>query len=187
MPMGIGELGQPNLIIKRKFRYTIEFNTRLGPIPRHFVKVANRPQLEIDELEIQFLNASTWIPGKGRWQPLNITYIDTNSSLMKPLYDWVATVYDFQGYSGVGGGGADLKQAERKDWDATCSISVYDGCGSELERWTLGGVFPQAINFGDLDYGSNDECNIELTIRFDKAGIQGFCGTPTPQGRCTGC
>lgn len=181
--MGIGELGQPNTIIKRKFRYSVQFTTPRGEIPRHFVKVSNRPQLELDELELQFLNASTWIPGKGRWQPLNITYIDTAHSSMKPLYDWVASVYDFQGYAT----GTNLKQTERKGWDAQCMMSMYDGCGTELERWTLFGCFPQSINFGDLDYASSDECTIDLTIRFDRAKLEGFCGSPTPSGLCQGC
>ena len=181
--MGIGQLGQPNTIIKRKFRYTVEFTTPVGPIPKHFVKLANRPQLELDELEIQFLNASTWIPGKGRWQPLNITYIDVASSQMQGLYDWVASVYDFQTYAT----GTNLKQTERKGWDSSCQISVYDGCGNEVERWDLSGCFPQSINFGDLDYGSNDECTIELVIRYDKAKLTGYCGTPTPNGVCQGC
>ncbi len=181
--MGIGQLGQPNTIIKRKFRYTIEISTPLGLIPRHFVKAASRPQLEIDELEVQFLNASTWLPGKGRWQPLNITYIDVASSMMQPLYDWVASVYDFQKYSQ----GADLPQTERKGWDATATLSVYDGCGNELETWTLSGCFPQSINFGDMAYDSSDECTIDLTIRYDKAGLKGSCGTPTPNGQCQGC
>jgi len=182
--MGIGELGMPNTIIKRKFRYTLQIDTdSWGIIPESFVKVASRPQLEIDELEIQFLNASTWIPGKGRWQPLNITYIDTTSKDMLPLYDWVASVYNFQKYAD----GTHLSQSERKGWNAQALISMYDGCGTVLEKWTLFGCFPQSINFGDLDYGSNDESTIDLTIRFDKVKIEGFCNQPVPTVNCVGC
>ena len=180
--MGIGQLGEPTRIIKRKFRYTCSFNTKPGVIPEHYVKVAARPQLEIDELELQFLNASTWIPGKARWQPLNITYIDTTDRRMKPLYDWVATVYDFQRY----GDGGNLRQSEKEGWVGDCVIRVFDGCGNELEKWELANCFPQSINFGDLDYGSNDECNIELTIRYDKVKITSECG-PVPTGMCRGC
>jgi len=181
--MGIGELGESKRIIKRKFRYTCTFNTKLGPIPEHYVKVAARPQLEIDELELQFLNASTWIPGKGRWQPLNITYIDTTDERMKPLYDWVATVYDFQLYAG----GVNLKQSEKQGWVSECIIRIFDGCGNELEKWELLNCFPQSINFGDLDYASNDECNIDLTIRYDRVKITSSCGGPEPTGLCIGC
>ena len=182
--MGIGPIGQPGVIIKRKFRYTIEINTKQGLIPKSYVKVSHRPQLEIDELELQFLNASTGIPGKGRWQPLNITYIDTNSSSMQPLYNWVASVYDFQTY---GTGGVDLPQTERIGWDSNVLIQVWDGCGFEIERWQLYGVWPQAVDFGDLDNSSSEEMTIDLTLRYDRVKLTGSCGSPTPQGTCKGC
>lgn len=190
--MGIGKLGDPTTIIKRKFRYDLAITPPNGisAIPTSYVKVANRPQLDLDELEIQFLNASTWIPGKGRWQPLNITYIDTSGSDMQGLYDWIASVYDFQGYaSGSSTSGSNLKQTERAGWSATAVINMYDGCGTTIETWTLFGCFPQSVNFGDLDYGSPDECTIDLTIRYDKAMVVkggGNCGV-TPNGKCQGC
>lgn len=181
--MGIGELGQPGTIIKRKFRYTVEWNTPAGLVPRHFVKLAGRPQLDLDETEIHFLNAITWIPGKGRWSPLSVTYIDVAHSQMQSLYDWVASVYDFNKYADSG----HLPQSEKEGWAATGTISIYDGCGTELERWTLIDCFPQSINFGDLDYGSSDECTIDLTIRFSKAKLEGISCVPTPRGICVGC
>ena len=196
--MGIGKLGDPTTIIKRKFRYDLAITPPNGitAIPTAFVKVANRPQLDIDELELQFLNASTWIPGKGRWQPLNITYIDTansgggnsttggNTASMQGFYDWIASVYDFQGYATSD----NLKQTERAGWAATAIINMYDGCGSIVETWSLSGVWPQSVNFGDLDYGSPDECTIDLTIRFDKCQITkgDNCGI-TPKGKFITC
>jgi hypothetical protein len=190
--MGIGLLGNPNTIIKRKFRFDFQLDVpNLGGegtsnIPIWYVKIANRPQLDIDELELQFLNASTWIPGKGRWQPLNITYIDTADDKMQPLYNWIAQVYDFQAFGTTNG--VELSQTERKGWDATATINMYDGCGSVIETWVLKGCWPQSVNFGDLEYGSNDESTIELTLRYDKVTItKGTnCGV-TPQGNCTGC
>ena len=181
--MGIGLLGAPQTIIKRKFRYTMEFSGNWGFVPQHFVKIASRPHLEIDELELQFLNASTWIPGKGRWQPLNITYIDVAGADMQGLYDWAATIYDFQKY----GNGTALPQSEREGWAGTGLLGLYDGCGTPIERWTLSGCFIQSINFGDLDYGSPDECTIELTIRFDKAKLESTTCGVTPNGQCKGC
>ena len=188
MDMGIGKLGAPETIIKRKFRYTISFSSKNGAweeIPESYVKTASRPQLEVDELEIQFLNASTWIPGKARWQPLNITYIDVAGDAMKGLYNWAATIYNFQKY---GEKGVELYQSERKGWTGTGLLGIYDGCGNVVEKWTLNGCFIQSINFGDLDYGSNEECTIDLTIRFDRAFLEdvGKCGV-VPEGKCKGC
>jgi hypothetical protein len=179
--MGIGLLGAPNIIIKRQFRFTVEIQTaRSGLIPIWFVKLANRPQLEIDATEINFRNAVTWIPGKARWQPLTITYIDVANSLTKPLYDWVATVYDHMKI-------AQLPMSEKCGWAGTVLIRMWDGCGSLLETWQLGSAFPSGINFGSLDYASSEDATIELTIRYSEAQLFGACGTPTPSGSCCGC
>lgn len=178
--MGIGQLGAPNIIIKRKFRFTIEIQAPSGQIPQHFVRVGARPQLDIDETEINFLNAVHWIPGKAKWQPLTVTYHDVADSQMAPLYNWVASVYDFMHP-------ATLKMSEKCGWAATVIIRMYDGCGTILETWNLTSAWPTSINFGDLDYADSDTATIEVTIRYSDATMNGGCRTPTPSGNCCGC
>jgi len=181
--MGIGRLGAPNIIIKRKFRFTLQFTTPCGPVPEHYVKLAARPQLDVEETELNFLNAVTWIPGKGRWQPLNVTYVDVASSEMQGLYNWVATVYEFGGQQA----NVTLRQSEKEGWNGTGLLTMYDGCGSPLEYWVLNSCWPQSINFGDLDYSDSETATIELTIRFSDVQFFGTCGVQTPVSCCRGC
>ncbi len=177
--MGIGRLGAPNIIIKRKFRWTLDIETPVGLIPRHYVKVAARPQLEIDETEINFLNGTTWIPGKGKWQPINVTYIDVVDRDMASLYNWIASIYDYTDPVG-------LKNTEKAGWNATAILTMYDGCGSPLETWSLGSCWPQSINFGDVDYASSEESTIELTLRYSEVKYLATCA-PQPIPQCKGC
>ena len=97
IPMGIGQLGFNNLVFKRKFRFTWELFDICGglEVPKHFVKVASRPNLGIEETEINFLNAKTWIPGKAAWEQITVTYIDVATFEMAPLFNWLASVYNF--------------------------------------------------------------------------------------------
>jgi len=178
--MGIGLLGAPQIIIKRKFRFTIEIQTPVGLIPIWFVKIGARPQLQIEETEVNFRNAVTWIPGKARWQPISVTYYDVADGLLAPLYNWVASVYNFTQP-------AQLGMSEKCGWAGTVIIRMWDGCGSLLETWELGSAWPTAINFGDLDYANSEIATIELTIRYSEARMIGSCGTPTPAGICCGC
>jgi hypothetical protein len=62
-----------------------------------------------------------------------------------------------------------LKQASKpSDYSATCQLDMFDGCGKSMETWTLSRTWPQAVNFGELDYSSSsEEQTIELTLRFD--------------------
>ena len=178
--MGIGRIGQPSVIIKRKFRWTLAINTPCGNIPAYPCKSAARPNLEIEETEINFLNATTWVPGKAKWQPITVTYLDIASSDMQGLYNWIATVYNFQNPTV-------LSMSEKASWNGTAILTMYDGCGTSLETWTLGSVWPQSINFGELAYETNEFCTIDLTLRYSDVTYQGNCGVTTPQACCSGC
>lgn len=189
--MGIGLLGDPKIILKRKFRFLMEWTTPTNElVEKQYVKVASRPQLEIGEVELHFLNAIQWIPGKGKWNPLTVTYYDVADDKLKPLYDWIASIYDFNKAAGEGNssGSGNLPQTEKAGWAGTGTLEMLDGCGNVIEKWTFYEAWPQSINFGDLDYSSPDECNIEVTFRFNKAKLEkgNNCGI-TPQGTCKGC
>ena len=177
--MGIGRLGAPNIIIKRKFRFTLQIATPVGNIPEHYVKTTGRPNLEIDELELNFLNAVSWIAGKGKWQPITVTYIDTTDSVMEPLYSWISAVYELVQP-------AVLHQSEPKGYFGSAVLQMYDGCGGVLERWLLQNVWPHSINFGDLAYSESEEANIELSLKYSGVVYQGVCG-PSPKETCQGC
>lgn len=179
-PMGIGKLGDPDKIFKRKFRYTLKIETPCGEIPEWFVKTAARPQLDIEETELNFLNGVTWIPGKGKWQPITVTYIDVADSLQQNLYDWLVAVYDFTNP-------VRLKQTEKPGWNATGTLRMFDGCGALLERWVLKSMWPQSINFGDLDYSNSEEATIELTLRYSEVQWKPKCKLQDPDCECRGC
>jgi len=190
--MGIGPIGGPSVVFKRKFRWLFSIQTNCtrsggspaGFVPPTIVKLAARPNLTIEETEINFLNAKMWIPGKGAWETITVTYYDVGGlgAAMAPLFGWLATVYDFTDYK-------NLCQSSRQDsYGATATLQLFDGCGSEMERWTLGNMWPQAINFGELDYSSSEEVTVELTLRYSEVSYEAAanCGGDF-QACCDGC
>jgi hypothetical protein len=192
--MGIGVLGDANLIIKRKFRWTfrVENLCNGGQIEEHFVKLASRPNLTIEETELNFLNAKTFIPGKATWETITVTYIDVAGHPQganagnQALWQWLASVYEFTNPAGD----ADVTNrmgSKRSDYEGTGVLSLFDGCGTEIERWRLRHMFPTAINFGDLDYGSSEEATIELTLRYSSVDYQNFCPGYSIEGCCSAC
>lgn len=185
--MGIGSLGGAQLTFKRKFRWTFSISGICGgaqSIPERFVKLAARPNLSIDETEINFLNAKTWIPGKATWETITITYYDVATRDNLPLWNWLASVYNFTDPINLQMG------SNRNDYAAYGNLVLYDGCGNPIEQWVLNDLWPQAVNFGDLDYATSDECNIELTLRYSSVKYNPICPggdiTPCTCGPCTG-
>ena len=189
--MGLGELAKGNVVFKRKYRWTMKLVPHCGDqaIPEYYVKTANRPQITIEETEINFLHGKFWLPGKATWEAMTITYYDVSNTenANNALFTWLATTYNFTDSEGLhqstlrgednlstGGYGCDGK------------LSLYDGCGTALETWTLHGMWPQSINFGELDYSSSEECTIEVTTRYDSAEYRPRCGGEF-EICCSGC
>ena len=162
-------MGRSNVLHKRKFRWTFEVfqQTENGQgaqvVPEHFVKTAARPNISIEETEINYLNAKTYIPGKGTWETITVTYYDvavSGGTGNEGLWTWLANVYDYTKP-------VSLKQNSiRRGYAGVGNLKLYDGCGSPLEQWTMGDCWPQSVNFGELDYSSSEECTIEVTLRY---------------------
>jgi hypothetical protein len=180
IPMGMGQVGLPEVIFKRKFRWTLKIETACGEIPEHFVKTAARPKLEINETEINFLNGVDWIPGKAKWQPISVTYRDAGNDALVALYDWMATIYDITRP-------VELNMGERANYNAEAVLTMRDGCGNGMEEWRLFNVWPTNIDFGDLDYESTDIATVDLTLRYSQAVFRNLCGRDIRPCGCTGC
>lgn len=190
--MGIGALGSPNLVFKRKFRWTLAISGPAGDVPDSFVKVAARPNITIEETQIDFLNGRMWIPGKGSLETITITYLDVagnstggqgGSGALENLWGWLAAVYDF-----TGNFPDSLNQASTlAGYSGDGNLTLYDGCGNALEQWTMFGMWPTTVNFGELDMSSPDTVDIEMTFRYAAVQYQNLCGNQFKVPECTGC
>lgn len=182
--MGIGRLGDKDLSIKRKFRWTLQIKpycTGSRSIGPNFVKVAARPNYDIEETELNFLNAKTWIAGKLTWQSITATYIDAGSQDLQALYQWI-------GQNAQLNDNINFQQGTSfQDYCGDAFLVLYDGCGRAMEQWKLFNVWPQAVNFGELDYSSSEEVTIELTLRYDQVCYQGYCPEVTFNPCCSPC
>lgn len=189
--MHLNELAtNTNLVFKRKYRWTFEVQWNGQKVGKNFVKLASRPNLTIEETEINYLHGKMWIPGKASWETITVTYYDVARSQnngITQLYSWLASIYNFQDQ------GSDMMKqttiqgdGNNAGWAGKGTLVMYDGCGTELESWELRGVWPSAVNFGDLDYSSSEEVTVELTLRYYQAIYKNLCGT-NPQPKCLGC
>jgi hypothetical protein len=191
--MGIGPvgIGDPEVVFKRKFRWTLEI---IGGgncpfrIPPYFVKIAARPNISFEETELNFLNDKTWIPGKATWESITVTYMDVAGNLSGDaaggnlaLYDWLTNVFDFTSPT------RKFMNSKRSTYTGTAELTLWDGCGSRLEVWRLLDAWPQAINFGDLDYSSSDTVDIELTMRYSQVSFEHLCPAHTYNPCCVPC
>lgn len=187
--MGLGFLGDRNLVFKQQNHFTFRIEQICGNliVPDSTVKTAARPSLTVDPVEINFLNAKDWIPGKAEWNEITVTYLDVaaGSGVAPPerggqminLFSWLASVYDFTDpvrlYMGP----------KRTAYTGVGVLTMYDAGGTPLEQWEMGNMWPTSINWGNLDYATGEIAEIELTLRYSNVRYTPLC----PGGRITPC
>lgn len=180
--MGIGLLGAPTTNLLRQFRFLFGITFCNGQkVDPNFVKTAGRPDITVDDTELNFLNETIWIPGKAKWETITVTYYDVATDQKTKLLSWLATVYDFTSDT--------RKMASRvSDYAGTGHLVMLDGCGAPIEKWTLNNMFPTSIKFGELDYSQSEIASIELVLRYSAVTYKSLCpiGQPKPCP-CTPC
>lgn len=144
---------------KKKNRFIFRFPTPLG-IQEWFVASGSRPSITIDEVEIPFLNTSTFVAGRFLWETIDVTFRDPiGPSAAQALMEWVRL--HAESVTGRMGYAAGYK----KDVE----LELLDPTGVVIEKWILQGTFLTGVNFNDLDYSSADIADINATLRFDRA------------------
>lgn len=163
---------------KRKFRWSLEWITPTGDliIPASFVKVSARPNLLTEEIPISnsFNSQQYWIPGKSSWETMTATYFDVNNDEGGALMTyWLAKQYQ-------------RESNEPLKIEPACAVlNLYDGTAFLLETWELDGAMVTGYNFGELDYSTDDQQQLEVTIRYSSVHYTAHTPTFSPSQATT--
>ena len=135
-----------------KVRYTFQGDFGSCKVKPDFVLVLSEPNLQDMTLVTKFVEPTG------------------NVDTYKWLYRLLADFYDF---------GAHVFRRfetdsipnllyEIKTRLGNCVLHKYDGVGEITKTWTLLGVWPHSVNFGDLCYSSDPTLELEVTWRFQE-------------------
>ena len=141
----------------RKNRFLIRFPSDLG-IQEWWVSNASRPTINMESIEIPFMNTSTWVVGRYIWESITITLRDPiGPSASQAVMEWVRlsseSVTGRQGYA----------VAYKRD----LHMELLDPTGTAVSLWVLKNCMPTTVNFGDLNYGDSALATIDITIQPD--------------------
>ena len=164
---------------KRSFRFKVEFGNS-GPL--WYAKKADKPTLSFTESSHNYLNHTFYWPARAEWNEVSVTMVDPVSpdlagelagaleGMGYVLPAGVANPTDFQSMSkkkateqfgtGEPGGGDDIR------------IYQIDEDGNTLEKWTLKHAWVKEVDFGTLDYGSEDLTEVVVKFRYDWAEFE---------------
>jgi hypothetical protein len=143
----------------RKNRFIFRFPDELG-IQEWWVSTGSRPKYTSDEVEIPFLNTSTFVAGRFKWDSITVEFRDPiGPSATQALMEWVRlhseSVTGRQGYAA----------GYKKDVE----LEMLDPTGVVVQKWILQGTQINDADFGSLGYSDNELATISVGFRFDRA------------------
>ena len=147
---------------KRAYRWLMFINN----LPQWIIKRVKKPTFSISESTHTYINHNFYYPGKVEYEPITVTLVDpvtpdASSRMMQFLRE---TGYSFPDQA------ADTSTISKAA--AVTSLGNVEiqqlGSNSEvIESITLENAWVKSVNFGDLDYESDDLVNIDLEMRYD--------------------
>lgn len=193
LPTGDKTLVEP----KRKFRWVLDING----IPMWTIKKVDKPSYTITTAEHVFINHKFYYPGRVEYNEVSFTIVDAGhpdaAETLRQLihaggYRWPedATVasQSITKHAAVnalgdvvikqiGGGGMDLTGGA-STVDADGKIPQFQDQDNVYELWFLKNAFVTSVEFGDLDYTSDDLSEITIKLRYDYAILNEKSRTP---------
>lgn len=143
---------------KKQNRFILRFPSSIG-LNEWQVVSTSRPKINIGEVEVPFLNTSTWVAGRFTWDAIDVTFKDPiGPSSAQALMEWVRL--HAESVTGRMGYAAGYK----KDVE----LELLDPAGVVVEKWILQGTMLTNVDFGSLDYSSEDIAEITATLRMDR-------------------
>ena len=152
--LGFDKIFYTNFEPKLAQRFVME----VDGIPAFMIKAAQRPKYSSESIVLDHINVKRKIKGKSNWDDVTVTLYDPIvPSGAQSVMEWVRTSHEsITGRDGY----ADF-------YKKNIDIYALGPVGDKIENWKLVGAFIQSVDFGDMDWSSNDPVNITLTLSVD--------------------
>jgi hypothetical protein len=160
---------------KRQFRWTFTLGTGItgATIQTYFVKSVKKPTFTVTSVQHNFVQHTFNYPGRLTWAPIDVTFVDPVEPDTSTI---LANIVAESGYSIPTNEEIALRSLNKGDFIAnvgTPTIQQIDAEGLPIETWTLYNAFVTSLDFGQLDYSTDDLVVISMQLTYDYATING--------------
>jgi len=140
---------------KRVNRFFAEFPDDVG-VEVWKVRTFKRPAMNINVIEVPYINQKNYVAGIFNWESMDITFIDPiGPSTSNQLMEWVRL--HAESLTGRMGYAAGYKK--------NILLKSLDPTGVEVEKWFLEQCMVTSIDFGDNDQTQDELQMITITIQ----------------------
>jgi hypothetical protein len=158
------------LMPKLKYRFRANFinfgvSTPTTELTKQVIDI-KRPSVNFNPITIDIYNSKVFLQGKPEWQETTINLRDDASGAVSKLVgEQIQKQFDFLEQSSAPSG---------INYKFQMTFEMLDGGNGAttinvLEAWELDGCFLSQVDYGEMNYGTNDAVQIALNIKFDNA------------------
>jgi hypothetical protein len=155
---------------KRNYRYVFTMGqTSDNSIESFFVRSVKKPSFTITEVEHQFVGNRFYFPGRVTWNTMDVTFVDP----VTPDASAVLTnIFKDGGYRvpvGQENGEYSLTKAGFAENIGNPILQIINAERVVIEEWKMWNTWLTSVDFGQLDYTSDDLVLLTMTLRYDYA------------------
>jgi hypothetical protein len=127
-------------------------------IPSYIVKKVARPSIKQDSKPIDHINVQRYVKGKTTWGAMQLELYDPIvPSGAQAVMEWVRLHHE----SVTGRDG--YLEFYKKD----LTLNILGPVGDKVEEWIIKGAQITEVNFGDLDWSTDEVMSFTLTVQPD--------------------
>ena len=157
---------------KRRFRWEFYIaGISQGGVESLPPSKAARPGVSFKDIEAIHLAETIKFPGRAEWKPIQLSLFDLKKN-RHPVWKWIKIYYDVsQGavLNHFACTQTNLGFTVGDQFKKTAELRLYDGCGNMSEKWIFEEVWPNNIEFGELDMGDSAVVTCDLTLNYSRA------------------
>ena len=176
------------LMPKLRYRFRVSFeNIGVSKPTTELTKQVvsfTRPNLTFEQIPLAIYNSTLKLAGRHTWAPVTCEVRDdASNSVSKLVGEQIQKQMDFLEMSSASSG---------IDYKFLTKVEILDGGNGAnepvvLETWELYGCYLSGIDYGPLNYGTNEAAAITMTIEYDNANqTPNGTGVGTIVGRTLG-
>ena len=158
---------------KRQFRWFMSLGADDGTaIETWQLKTAKKPSFTITETPHQYIAHTFYFPGRIQWQPIELTFVDPVAENNKSTAGSLWNILLAGGYKLPTTEEAAKKSFSKANFNTalgSIKITQIDAAAQVIEKWELVNSFATQVDFGQLDYASDELVINSMTVRYDYA------------------
>jgi hypothetical protein len=154
----------PRIVVPEAFHPSLQFRymvtTSKLPGAMFYARSAQQPSVEQNPVTVEHINAYFKVKGKTRWNDITLSCYQFEGITAKDVWNYLN-----DSHQQVASATDQYAPVYKHDM----TLLILNPMGIPVGTWTLVGSFIANASWGDMDWGTDDVIQCEITVAYDWA------------------